>query len=74
MLNSRVALDETMLFCMQRVRMKEHSKLAILDFGRADLGLFRDLLGRIPCDKALEERAQDVWSIFKNHLLQTAPE
>ncbi|GAB0209975.1 hypothetical protein GRJ2_003463200 [Grus japonensis] len=33
--------------------------------------LFRDLLGRIPWDKALEERgAQDSWLIFKGHLLQ----
>ncbi|KFO04167.1 hypothetical protein N312_10892, partial [Balearica regulorum gibbericeps] len=42
-----------------------------LDFRRADFGLFRDLLGRIPWDKALEGRgAQDSWLIFKGHLLQ----
>jgi len=32
------------------------SKLATLDFRRADFGLLRDLLGRIPWDKALEGR------------------
>lgn len=32
------------------------SKITILDFMRADSGLFRDLLGRIPLDKALEGR------------------
>ena len=48
-----------------------HSKLAILNFRRADFGLFRDLLGRVPCDKALEGRGvQESWSEFKDHLLQ----
>ncbi|KFO08151.1 hypothetical protein N312_12568, partial [Balearica regulorum gibbericeps] len=42
-----------------------------LDFRRADFGLFRDLLGRVPWDKALEGRgAQDSWVIFKGNLLQ----
>ncbi|KFQ76045.1 hypothetical protein N337_12204, partial [Phoenicopterus ruber ruber] len=42
-----------------------------LDFRRADFGLFRDLLGRVPWDKALEGRgAQESWLIFKDHLLQ----
>jgi len=49
-----------------------HSKLAILNFRRADFGLFRDLLGRVPWDKALEGRgAQDGWLIFKDHLFQS---
>ncbi|KFQ04942.1 hypothetical protein N329_07333, partial [Haliaeetus albicilla] len=48
-----------------------HSKLTTLDFRRADFGLFRDLLGRVPWDKALEGRgAQESWLIFKDHLLQ----
>ena len=35
--------------------------LTTLDFRRADFGLFRDLLGRVPWDKALEGReAQEV--------------
>ncbi|KFV18177.1 hypothetical protein N340_02392, partial [Tauraco erythrolophus] len=37
-----------------------------LDFRRADFGFFRDLLGRVPWDEALEGR----WIIFKDHLLQ----
>ncbi|KFM05090.1 hypothetical protein AS27_03707, partial [Aptenodytes forsteri] len=48
-----------------------HSKLTALDLRRADFGLFRDLLGRVPWDKALEGRgAQETWVIFKDHLLQ----
>ncbi|KGL89856.1 hypothetical protein N301_01578, partial [Charadrius vociferus] len=48
-----------------------HSKLATLDFRRAGFGLFRDLLGRVPWDKALKGRgAQDSQLIFKDHLLQ----
>jgi len=47
------------------------SKLATLDFRRADFGLLRDLRGRIPWDKGLEGRgAQESWSVFKDHLLQ----
>ncbi|KFV18118.1 hypothetical protein N340_13754, partial [Tauraco erythrolophus] len=42
-----------------------------LGFRRADIGLFRDLLGRAPRDEALEGRgAQESWLIFKDHLLQ----
>ncbi|KAJ7404860.1 glycerol kinase [Willisornis vidua] len=33
-----------------------HSKLATLDLRRADFGLFGDLFGRVPWDKALEGR------------------
>ncbi|KFQ47588.1 hypothetical protein N333_10656, partial [Nestor notabilis] len=37
---------------------------------RADFGLFRNLLSKIPWDIALEGRgAQDWWLIFKDHLL-----
>ncbi|GAB0207984.1 hypothetical protein GRJ2_003264100 [Grus japonensis] len=54
-----------------RAARRALSKLPTLDFRRADFGLFRDLLGRIPWDKALEGRgAQDSWLIFKGHLLQ----
>ncbi|KFV09134.1 hypothetical protein N340_03481, partial [Tauraco erythrolophus] len=42
-----------------------------LDFRRADFDLFRDLLGRVQWDEALEGRgAQESWLIFKGHLLQ----
>ncbi|GAB0180593.1 hypothetical protein GRJ2_000524600 [Grus japonensis] len=54
-----------------RAVRRAHSKLTTLDFRRADFGLSRDLLGRVPWDKAPEGRgAQDSWLIFKNHLLQ----
>ncbi|GAB0179062.1 hypothetical protein GRJ2_000371500 [Grus japonensis] len=58
-------------FRILRAVRRAHSKLTALDFRRADSGLFRDLLARIPWDKALEGRgAQDSWLIFKGHLLQ----
>ena len=60
-----------MEFKILRAVRRAHSKLTALDFRRADFGLFRDLLGRIPWDKVLEGRgAQDSWLIFKGHLLQ----
>ena len=58
-------------FKILRAARRVHSKLATLDFRRADFGLFRDLLGRVPWDKALEGRgAQESWLVFKDHLLQ----
>ncbi|GAB0179436.1 mitochondrial enolase superfamily member 1 [Grus japonensis] len=51
-------------FRILRAARRAHSKLTTLDFRRADFGLFRDLLGRIPWDKALEGRgAQDSWYV-----------
>ncbi|KFV08192.1 hypothetical protein N340_06134, partial [Tauraco erythrolophus] len=42
-----------------------------LDFRKADFGLFRDLLGRVQWDEALQGRgAQERRLIFKDHLLQ----
>ncbi|KGL87978.1 hypothetical protein N301_00234, partial [Charadrius vociferus] len=42
-----------------------------LDFRRVDFGLFKDLLGKVPWDKALERRlAWESWLIFKDHLFQ----
>ncbi|GAB0207839.1 mitochondrial enolase superfamily member 1 [Grus japonensis] len=62
---------EMVEFKILRAARRARSKLTTLDFRRADFGLFRDLLGRIPWDKALEGRgAQDSWLIFKGHLLQ----
>ncbi|KFQ44814.1 hypothetical protein N333_11559, partial [Nestor notabilis] len=41
-----------------------------LDFKKADFGLFRNLLSKVPWDIVLEGRgAQDCWLIFKGHLL-----
>ncbi|GAB0204868.1 mitochondrial enolase superfamily member 1 [Grus japonensis] len=54
--------DHEMVFKILRAPRRAHSKLATLDFRRADFGLFRDLLGRVPWDKALEGRgAQESW-------------
>ncbi|GAB0205000.1 hypothetical protein GRJ2_002965600 [Grus japonensis] len=62
---------EMVEFKILRAVRRALSKLTTLDFRRADFGLFRDLLGRIPWDKALEGRgAQDSWLVFKGHLLQ----
>ncbi|GAB0181325.1 hypothetical protein GRJ2_000597800 [Grus japonensis] len=62
---------ETVEFKILRAVRRAHSKLTTLDFRRADFALFRDLLGRVPCDKALQRRgAQDSWLAFKDHLLQ----
>ena len=48
-----------------------HSKLTTPDFRRVDFGLFRDLLGRVPWNKALGGRGtQESGLIFKDHLLQ----
>ncbi|GAB0180871.1 hypothetical protein GRJ2_000552400 [Grus japonensis] len=62
---------EMVEFKILRAVRRVHSKLTALDFRRADFGLFRDLLGRVPWDKALKGRgAQESWSVFKDHLLQ----
>ncbi|GAB0187677.1 hypothetical protein GRJ2_001233000 [Grus japonensis] len=58
-------------FKILRAVRRAHSKLTTLDFRRADFGLVRNLLGRLPWDKALEGRgAQESWLVFKDHLLQ----
>ena len=62
---------EIVEFRILGARRRVKSKLTTLDFIRAEFGLFNDLLGRLPWDKALEGRgAQESWLIFKDHLLQ----
>jgi len=62
---------EIVEFKMLRAARRVHSKLTTLDFRRADLSLFRDLLGRVLRAEALEGRgAQESWLIFQDHLLQ----
>jgi len=52
---SLVCSDHKMVeFKTLRVVRRVHSELTTLDFRRADFGLFRDLLGRVPWDNALE--------------------
>ena len=43
-------------FKILQAARRAHSKLAALDFSRADFGLFRDLPGREAWDKVLEGR------------------
>ncbi|PKU41564.1 glycerol kinase [Limosa lapponica baueri] len=62
---------EMVEFKIIRAARKAHTKIATLDFRREDFSLFRDLLGRVPWDKALKGRgAQESWLIFKDQLLQ----
>ncbi|PKU42736.1 hypothetical protein llap_6956 [Limosa lapponica baueri] len=64
--------DQEMLeFKILRAVRRAHNKLSILDFRRADFGLFRDLLGRVPWDKALEGRGtQKSLLVLKDQFLQ----
>ncbi|GAB0208109.1 protein NYNRIN-like [Grus japonensis] len=60
---------EMVEFKILRAARRVHSKLTTLDFRRTDFGLFRDLIARIPWDKALEGRgAQHGCIVFKDHL------
>ncbi|XP_062466520.1 uncharacterized protein LOC134159318 [Pezoporus occidentalis] len=62
---------EMVEFEVLRTVRRACSKLTALVFKRADFGLFRNLLWKVPWDIALEGRgAQDCWLIFKDHLLQ----
>uniref|UniRef100_A0A8B9ISU6 Endonuclease/exonuclease/phosphatase domain-containing protein n=1 Tax=Amazona collaria TaxID=241587 RepID=A0A8B9ISU6_9PSIT len=62
---------EMVEFEILRTVRRACSKLTALDFKRADFGLFRNLLSKVPWDTALEGRgAQDCWLIFKDDLLQ----
>ncbi|GAB0187084.1 alpha-actinin-2 [Grus japonensis] len=69
---SLVCSDHEMVqFGILRAARRAHSKLITLDSRRADFGLFRDLLGRVPWDKALEGGgAQESCLVFKDHLIQ----
>ena len=62
---------ERVEFKILRAARRAHSKLTTMDFRRADVALFRGLLGRVPWDEALEGRgAQESWLIFRDHLFQ----
>jgi len=46
------------------------SRIKTLDLRRANFGLFKDILGGIPWDRALEGRGvHERWSLFKYHFL-----
>ncbi|GAB0182811.1 mitochondrial enolase superfamily member 1 [Grus japonensis] len=62
---------EMVEFNILRAVWRTHSKLTTLDFRGADFGLFRDLLGRVPWNKALEGRgAQEICKIKEQVLLE----
>ncbi|GAB0177124.1 hypothetical protein GRJ2_000177600 [Grus japonensis] len=62
---------EMVEFRILRAAKRAHSKLTALDFRRADFGLFRDVLGRVPWDKAFKGReAHDNWLVFRDHVFQ----
>ena len=51
-------------------RSRAITRITTLDFRRANFGLFKDLLGRIPRISALEGRGtQESWLIFKHRFL-----
>lgn len=63
--------QETVEFKILGGMSNRNSKITTLDFPRADFGLFRDLLGRIPCETALEgKEAQENWLIIKDNFLR----
>ncbi|GAB0209097.1 hypothetical protein GRJ2_003375400 [Grus japonensis] len=62
---------EMVEFRILRGRSRTMSRITTLDFRRANFGLFKDLLGRIPWDRALEGKgAQESWSVSKHHFLR----
>lgn len=63
---------EMVLLRILRGGNKARSQITILEFRRADFGLFRNLLGRIPWDTVLVQRGvQDRGLIFQDHLIYT---
>lgn len=47
---------ETVQFKILRAARRVHSKLSTVIFSRTDFSLFRNMLDRIPWNKALEKR------------------
>jgi len=61
---------EMVEFRIQRGGSKAISRIKTLDLRRANFGLFKELLGGIPWDRALEGRGVKVcWSLFKRLFL-----
>lgn len=55
-------------FKVLRAVRKVHSILTALDLKITDLGLFRNLFGKLPWDKDPGRReGQEIWSMFKDH-------
>jgi len=61
---------EMVEFRILRGGIRAISRIKTLDLRRADFALFKELLGGIPWDRALEGRgAHECWSLFKQHFL-----
>ncbi|KAJ7413819.1 glycerol kinase [Willisornis vidua] len=59
---------EIVTFEILRAGRRVHSKLNTMDLGKQT---FRDLIGRVPWDKALQGKwAQEIKLVFKAHLSQ----
>ena len=62
---------EMVEFSIPRAGTTVKSKLTTLHFSPADFGLFKNMLRRVPWDKALEGRGvKETFLIFKDHLIQ----
>lgn len=60
---------EKVQFCMQRAVRREQSRLATLAFCRADFGLLRRWVGRVPWEAVLEGKGfQECWAHFKKEI------
>ena len=52
-------------------RRKTSSKTSTLDMGRADFGLLKELVSKVPWESAFEDLGvHECWSLFKSHLLR----
>lgn len=59
-------------FTIGRGGSREISKVATMDFRRANFSFFRDLLERITWEQAVQTRGvQETWLIFQHHFFQT---
>ncbi|XP_040977464.1 uncharacterized protein LOC121232961 [Aquila chrysaetos chrysaetos] len=62
---------EMVEFKIFSVMRKQDSRVATLDFRRANFKLFRELLSRVPWESAFEGLGvHECWSVFKQHLLE----
>ena len=62
---------EIVKFKIFSVIRKKDSRVATLDFRRANFNLFRELFNRVPWQSAFEGLGvHKCWSVFKNHLLE----
>ena len=62
---------EMVEFKLLSVKRKKDSRVATLDFRRANFKVFRELFSRVPWESAFEDLGvHECWSFFKDHLLE----